>query len=174
MDVWKNLKEFPGYQINNFGIIKSNKYHKQMIIKLDKNNKGYYRVRLSNNGKVIKRYIHILVYETFYDDKTKKNECVHHKDENKENNYYKNLEKMTKYKHKSLHGKTQIGIKNPHHKLVDQDVIQIKLLLNKGILTQQKIANMFGVTRQLISKIKTGKIWLYKDSMNEYFDNFTE
>lgn len=192
MEIWKNLWEFPDYQISNYGKIKSNKYHKQSTMKLDKNNKGYYRIRLSHNGKVVKRYTHILVYETFYDDKLKSNECIHHKDENKENNYYENLEKLTKSKHKSIHNKGEIvskytrkklsenrigkklsketknkiseklkGENHPRHKLTEQQVVQIKLLLKEVILTQQEIADMFEVSQLTISAIKTGRSWSY-------------
>jgi len=52
---------------------------------------------------------HILLFETFNDYKLK-NECVHHIDENKENNYYDNLEKMTKSKHRQFH---TLGQKHP-------------------------------------------------------------
>jgi len=45
--------------------------------------------------------------------------------------------------------------------LIIQDVIQIKLLLKEGILTQQEIADIFGVDQTTISLIKSGKIWNY-------------
>jgi len=51
------------------------------------------------------------------------------------------------------------GEKHPNSKLTEQKVIQIKLLLKDGILTQQEIADMFGVSRRTISYIKIGRSW---------------
>jgi predicted XRE-type DNA-binding protein len=53
----------------------------------------------------------------------------------------------------------QKGEYNPNHKLTEDQVVQIKLLLKEGILTQQEIADMFGISRSVISKIKNGKLW---------------
>lgn len=50
------------------------------------------------------------------------------------------------------------GADNPTSKLTDEDVVEIKLMLKDGI-KQQKIADLFGVTRSTIYKIKTGKTW---------------
>jgi len=55
--------------------------------------------------------------------------------------------------------KNKKGNNSPNHKLTEQQVIQIKILLKEGNLTQQEIADMFGVSSITISKIKTGKIW---------------
>jgi predicted XRE-type DNA-binding protein len=60
-----------------------------------------------------------------------------------------------------LKSKNNSGENNSNHKLTEEQIIQIKLLLKEGILTQQEIADMFGVTQILISKIKTGKLWSY-------------
>ncbi len=53
------------------------------------------------------------------------------------------------------------GEKSSNHKLTEEKVIQIKLLLKYGKLTQQEIADMFGVSQLTISAIKTGKTWSY-------------
>jgi len=45
--------------------------------------------------------------------------------------------------------------------LIIQDVIQIKLLLKEGKLTQREIANIFGVNRVTITYIKNKKLWSY-------------
>ena len=45
-------------------------------------------------------------------------------------------------------------------KLSYDDVAEIRVLLSEGKLTQTKIAEKFGVNQNIISKIKTGKIWL--------------
>lgn len=171
-EIWKDIKDFEGlYQVSNFGRIKSFiKYHgvNTRIIKQSKNSNGYFKTTLSKNKKRYYKKVHILVYEAFYNDKLKNNECVHHKDKIKDNNHHENLEKMTKYNHKKFHmtgsnnlnfGKNLSGENNPHHKLTEEQVIQIKILLLEGKLTQQEIANMFNTSRQIVYLIKNEKIW---------------
>ena len=53
------------------------------------------------------------------------------------------------------------GENRPNHKLTEEQVIQIKLLLKEGKISQRKIAKMFGVSQMTISHIKTGKNWSY-------------
>jgi len=49
-------------------------------------------------------------------------------------------------------------------KLSDKDVLQIKVLLRNGKMTQRKIAQVFGVAQGTISDIKCGVSW--KDVVN--------
>ncbi len=72
-------------------------------------------------------------------------------------NFGKPLSKETKDK---ISEKTK-GENNPFHKLTEEQVIQIKLLLKEGILTQQEIADMFGVDKSTISCINCGITWSY-------------
>jgi predicted XRE-type DNA-binding protein len=53
------------------------------------------------------------------------------------------------------------GENNSNHKLTEEQIIKIKLLLKEEQLTQQEIADMFGVNRITISDIKTGRTWNY-------------
>jgi predicted XRE-type DNA-binding protein len=167
-EIWKTIENFSDYQVSSFGRVKSLKFKKEKILKLGKTKKGYFIVVLCKNGIYKTKNVHVLIYETFYNNKLKLNECVHHKDENKENNYYENLEKISVSKHSSFHNKEKrnhfyriknYGEKNSHHKLTEEQVIQIKLLLKEGKLTQQEIANIFGICRSTISLIKNRKIW---------------
>lgn len=99
--------EFPDYQISSYGKIKRvipDKWnHKLKMLKQRKNKNGYFYINLCKNKKQFTKYTHILLFETFNDYKLKKDECIHHKDENKENNYYENLIKMMKYDHEIFH-----------------------------------------------------------------------
>lgn len=110
MEIWTNIQNYENdYQISNMGRIKSLKYNKEKILKQHRNKNGYFFVILLKNKKRKNIQIHTLVYETFHNNKLKSNECVHHKDENKENNYLENLEKMIKLHHNRFH---MSGIKN--------------------------------------------------------------
>lgn len=53
------------------------------------------------------------------------------------------------------HGTVLLGLRNPGGKLSDEEVAEIRSLI--GRVSQQKIAEKFGVTQTLISRIKLGK-----------------
>lgn len=93
-EIWKDIYGYEElYQISNFGRVKSLKYGKEQILKPRKDKYGYLRVGLSKDGKVKNCQIHRLVANAFIpnDDDLFKTE-INHKDENKENNIYTNLE----------------------------------------------------------------------------------
>ena len=118
-EIWKNIKDFPDYMISNLGQIKSLKFKKEKILEQSKNSSGYFSMCLSKNNKSETKQIHHLVYEIFNNYKLKDDECVHHDDKNKENNYYKNLIKMTLSEHSILHNSGEnhpmFGKKCPEH-----------------------------------------------------------
>lgn len=98
-ETWKTIKEYPDYQISSFGRVKSFYKHNgtsYRTLKQNKDKDGYFYICLYKNGNKKTKRINIIVYETFYNNKLKSDECVHHKDENKENNCYNNLEKINK------------------------------------------------------------------------------
>jgi hypothetical protein len=59
---------------------------------------------------------------------------------------------------KIIMSKKRKGEDNPIHKLIKQEIIQIKLLLKEKI-SQRKISKIFGVSQTVISNIKTEKTW---------------
>jgi len=198
-EVWKEIEGYNGdYQVSNFGRVKSFKQDKikGIILRQSENGNGYSQVQLYINGKSKSKQIHILMYENFNNYSLKKDECIHHKDNNKINNSLYNFQAMTKSEHARLHqtgtkhseeskrknrdshlGKYK-GEDNPfydkHHSekskklirenhpnvvLTEQKVIKIRLLCDEEILTQRKIAEMFGVSPMTISDIKLRKSW---------------
>ena len=51
-EIWKPIEGYDGkYLVSSFGRIKSLKHRKEKILTAFVNNKGYYRVCLSNDGK---------------------------------------------------------------------------------------------------------------------------
>lgn len=95
MEIWKDIKDYEGYQVSNMGRVRSvYKNGKEKMLKPQTNNRYLY-VNLYKNKKIKKKYIHRLVAEAFLDDYSEFLE-VNHKDENKTNNYMANLEMCTK------------------------------------------------------------------------------
>lgn len=96
-EIWKNIEEFDGYQISNFGNVKSFRYRNKnnpKILKKIIDKDGYYVINLYRNKKCIQKRIHILVANAFISN-LKKLPQVNHKDENKLNNKVDNLEWCT-------------------------------------------------------------------------------
>lgn len=89
MEIFKDIKGYPGYQISNKGRVWNCK--RQRYVAQSKNNRGYCQVNLNAaNGKRKKELVHRLVALTFIDNPNNLPE-VEHKDRNRENNCVDNL-----------------------------------------------------------------------------------
>lgn len=96
MGIWKDIDNFPGYQISSLGRVKSLNYHntnKENILKPDTSGR-YARITLSKNGRIERFMIHRLVAEAFLEN-PENLPVVNHKDENSFNNCVDNLEWCT-------------------------------------------------------------------------------
>lgn len=172
MEIWKDIKGYENlYQVSNQGRVKSlpkirncnsgKTITKEIILKGGKNRDGYFHVILTKeyNRSTIK--IHRLVALHFIPNPLDLPE-VNHKDGVKSNNNDWNLEWCTS-SHNQLHAFSaglqvmRKGIECYNSKLTDSDVIEIRSL--NGIIKQKKLAERFGVSFQLISKIQLNKAW---------------
>ena len=89
IEEYKQIKEFPNYEVSNFGNIKNIK--KDKLMSLYPKNNGYIAVKLSKNGKSFECKVHRLVALEFVDNPNNL-PFINHKDEIKSNNYSDNLE----------------------------------------------------------------------------------
>lgn len=155
------IKSHPDYEITKCGIVrkKSTKAIKSQYV----NEKGYYLVSFRYGSKTMPQRVHRLVAETFLQNVYNKTE-INHKDGDKKNNSVENLEWCThseNIKHACDTGLTNnVGSNNGMSKLKESDIPQIRQLLRDG-LTQDKIANMFNVSRSAILLIKLNKRWMH-------------
>lgn len=104
MEQWKQIKEFPNYEVSNFGNIRSvGRFVKNSIacwwvdgqeLKKIPNSSGYYRVLLYKDGKRKRVFVHRIVATEFIDNPLSK-PCVNHLDNDPKNNNASNLEWCT-------------------------------------------------------------------------------
>ena len=164
----KAIKNYEGlYEVSEFGNVYSvekmvtcgrNKTSVRKQEKKEKNfrfNKnGYKRVSLSKNGKLKTIPVHRIVAENFIEGNSKL--TVNHKDGNKLNNHFSNLEFVSSsenVKHAYRTGLTKsMGVNSVLSKLNEKQVKQIL----KSDLTLQKLADKYNVHKSTIHRIKKG------------------
>lgn len=164
----KPIKNYEGlYEISEFGNIYSvekivkcgrkgssirKQERKEKIPRFNKN--GYKRVSICKEG-IRKTYsIHRLVAITFIEGDS--GLTVNHKDGNKLNNHYSNLEFISRtenVKHAYRTGLTKsVGVNSVLSKLSEKEVKEIL----KSDLTLQKLADKYNVHKSTIHRIKKG------------------
>lgn len=103
VEIWKDIEGYEGiYKVSNKGNVKSlerkvKKFDgyrtiKEKILKPEKCNNGYFRIRLNKEGKEEKYLLHRLVACAFVQNDSLFNNEINHIDENKANNCASNLE----------------------------------------------------------------------------------
>jgi hypothetical protein len=159
-EVWKGIDGFDNYQISNTGLVKSiqrkimrfnghiihKKTVNERILKPAISGSGYEFVTLRKNNQHYAKRIHQLVASHFIKGQ-RDGLVVHHKDGNKLNNYYSNLEyismqKNTKYYYNSIGKSTG--------KVPISDIGNIINRIDNGE-SCYKIAEQYNVTRNDIS-----------------------
>ena len=138
-------------------------YHKKYCGNYEEFLDGGYKAKIGPDGKMF--YIHRNIMEQKLGRKLKPGELVHHKDEDKLNNDPDNLELTDVKKHCKHHYKP---IPRPKKilkgecigtsKLIEQNVIEIKKLLNQGQKSKD-IAKKYNVSYDAINFIKNGTTW---------------
>lgn len=158
-EIWKNIKDFPGYQISTFGRVRSFKSGEEKFLykKIEPN--GYVRVCLFNNGKRKYLMVHRLVCINFMKNPENKPN-VNHIDNNTLNNRLDNLEWCTQSEN-IIHSIKQGRFNNPKGekcswtKITDKQVKEIRDLENNGVKTRKQLAEIYNVSLTTIQKIST-------------------
>lgn len=106
-EIWKAVEGYEDYyEVSSYGNVRSldrivvysdgrKRLHKGSMLKPDKNEDGYLRIRISKSDKVKAVLIHRLIAQAFIPNPSNLPE-VNHKDENKTNNCVDNLEWCTR------------------------------------------------------------------------------
>lgn len=174
-EVWKdlileNVSEKHKYKISNYGrIISFFHYNKGRMLKLG-TVKGYKTFTVKNNeGKQLHYYVHRLVAKYFMEKPELEQTVIMHIDDNRHNNYYRNLKWATESEKFRYHMKNNPKVRNSFKpkgprawsKLTESDVKLIKRkLFDPKRKTKMKIlARQFGISEMQLYRIKSGENW---------------
>lgn len=162
----KPIIGYDNYLVSEYGIIirlpytdSDGKFREGRIISQKKDKSGYHSCFLVKNNKNHSHLIHRIVANVFIEESDLQ---VNHKDGDKSNNHYQNLEFVTDKENKehavnnNLHQK---GSRNGKAKLTEKQVIEIKEMLSSKTYTQSHIAKKFKVSAYTISDINNEKTW---------------
>jgi predicted DNA-binding protein YlxM (UPF0122 family) len=166
MERWKNVDGYEGkYEISDHGKVRSNWFGKSKILKTHKMSSGYDQLNLYKNKKHKKWSIHRLVAKHFIDNPDNKLE-VNHKDGNKDNNHYLNLEWMT-HSENFAHAYGNIfdnkGENHGMSKFTNKEVSIIKKRLNNGA-SYKELAEEHDCSRATINYMAIGTTWRHVDA----------
>jgi len=174
MEKWIWIKGYEGlYKISNQGRIKSFNYNnnnkinwKRKTGKIRKSNKttyGYSVITLSKIGVNKTFSLSRLVAKHYILNQENKPQ-INHKDGNKENNCYKNLEWVTPsenqlHRYRVLFKKSLSGEKHPMAKLTWNEVIKIRTMYKDNKYSYSKLAKLFHIKPVTVFDIIKFKHW---------------
>jgi len=155
-EIWKQIEDTT-YEISSLGRVK-NKY--DYILSQSLTERGYLKISLFFDSKLNTRTVHRLVAKAFVDGYVE-GLTVNHKDCNKLNNNYNNLEWMSlidNYKHGITNNCSCKGEDRPESILKESDVLDIIELIKDGC-TDIEIAKIYNIVHSSIYKIRVGISW---------------
>ena len=159
-EVWKPIPSHPRYMVSNYGRVRG--LRGTFIGNMT--SYGYVKVLLYENGVSEERKVCQLVLELFGDPKPFEGAVTRHLDGNPVNDHIGNLTWGTHLENtddRRAHGRDFNGERNPSSKLTEVEVSEIRDMIDAGDIPQVEIAELFGVTKAMISHIKYGRAWTH-------------
>lgn len=171
---WRDIGGYEGIaQVSSYGRVRSvsrrvrgrNGVLPGRIKALRLTNSGYYQVALSKDGVQKQHLVHRLVAKAFLP--TSNLPEVNHKDEDRLNNCVDNLEWATRSSNAIHSIKKFRGSNSGTARLNEEQVLQIKEILQGDYQTLKQIGDQFGVSMHTIFKIKAGVNWGWLNSRSD-------
>ncbi len=168
IEVWKDIINFPGYQISSLGNIRSrwalgrysrlsDKWH-LMKPQIDRKHTGYRKIMLRKNKKAHPKTVASLVCIAFHGPRPPKGQVCHN-DGTRTNDAANNLRwgtqsdnEQDKIAHGTSHNKGS-------RKLSSNQVLSIRKLYRTGNYTQQQLAYDFNIDQSHVCDIVNKKRW---------------
>lgn len=164
---WAPIEGYEGkYEVSDTGLVKALDYwrpykgqkprfYKGKILSPGVDGAGYYSVSLSRDHVQRTYHVHVLVAKAFVDVPTSdKKLCVNHKDGNKLNNYYGNLEWVTHSENNSHAYRAGLRV-GPLRKFSDEDI----RLIRASDLSSAELARRYGVDVKTLWNARFGKTY---------------
>lgn len=163
----EQLRQIPGFEgiyvISNYGkvqrLVAGNNTYAGKILKPILNKKtGYLYIKLTKQGKVFKKQLHILVAKLFLPEQKDETLIVDHKDGNKQNPRVDNLEWITRAENtkRAIAMGLQplcFGARNGATKLSFDTVLAIREEYKTNKTTQKELAKKYGLSNVYISNL---------------------
>ena len=153
IEVWKNIKGFPDYEISSAGRVRSRRGKTNRILKPRQDSSGYYAVALYNSGGRIQFSIHRLVAMYFLNFDADMD--VNHRDGDKANNDMSNLEMATRTENNRHARKNGFHRLHTGPRLSFQQCQQIRSI--EGFYSQNQIAAFYDISRITVYNIQKYK-----------------
>ena len=133
-------------------------------MKLSDRGRGYLCFSYCKDGKITTLQVHICVAKVFLGDRSSDGLLVLHGEKGQSDNSLENISWGTQKQNcgsdKLRDGTTARGEKIGNSKLKEADIYKIRELRSTG-MSQQKIADIFGVNQTQIGFILRGKVWAH-------------
>ncbi len=158
-ELWKAVIGFEDrYEVSNLGRLRN---AQGLMLKLQSDKDGYQIYTMSKKGIKWTTKIHRLVQAQFSFRPYNYPFGINHKDDNKTNNCFSNLEYLTakqNAQHAVANGLMPCGEKSTSAKLTERQVRNIRAQAALGNM-QKYIAQQYKISHQQISKIVKGQRW---------------
>lgn len=166
-EIWKDVLGFEGrFKISSHGNIISinGKYKGEKTFNVHVDKLGYHFTTLRMSPLKRQVRVHQLVAEHFvFKPDGLNHPCVNHKDGNKLNNHYLNLEWVSKKDNCAHAVETGLhsikGAKHPNSKLTEAEVVEMRELYATYAISHSSLGILFGVTREQARDVINRKNW---------------
>lgn len=158
----KRIMNYPLYEADSNGFIvkpareakdkRNGKLTKEVILKEHLTVNGYHQIQLWNNGKVVNKLVHVLVWETFNNTIKPINMDIDHIDGNKNNNSITNLELVSRKENM----KRAVNLRLLSNICSDNDIEECITLIENG-MSMTKASAMSNISRDTIKRIRKGE-----------------